>query len=63
MAAIFSLRLANAIIAPGVGGTELYLFGGLIIAAALIFSGLKELRRARERSGTHRAEARTEQRP
>lgn len=61
MAAVFSLRLANAITAPGIGGTELYLFGGLIIAAALIFSGLKERRRARERSEIPGDQAKSEQ--
>ena len=48
MAAIFSFRLANAIVAPGFGLSELYLFGGIVIAAALIFGGLKERRQARK---------------
>ena len=42
MAAVFSYRLANALLAPGIGWLELYLFGGIIIAAALIFGGLRE---------------------
>ena len=50
MAAVFSYRLANALLAPGLGLLELYLFGGILIAAALIFGGLKERRHARQRS-------------
>lgn len=52
MAAVFSFRLANALLAPGFGILELYLFGGIVIAAALIFFGLKERRQAREQSKT-----------
>ncbi|MEO1188535.1 MAG: hypothetical protein AAFW60_05635 [Pseudomonadota bacterium] len=52
MAAIFSFRLANALLSPGLGMSELYLFGGIVIAAALIFSGLKERRHARAPSDT-----------
>jgi FtsH-binding integral membrane protein len=47
MAAVFSYRLANALLIPGIGGSELYLFGGVVIAALLIFLGLKERRHAR----------------
>lgn len=47
MAAVFSYRLANALLIPGIGGSELYLFGGVVIAALLIFSALKERRHAR----------------
>lgn len=50
MAAIFSYRLANALLAPGFGISELYLIGGVCIAAALIFFGLKERRQARDQS-------------
>ncbi|MEE2930058.1 MAG: hypothetical protein VX599_05055 [Pseudomonadota bacterium] len=50
MAAVFSYRLANALLAPGFGGSELYLFGGVVIAALLIFFGLKERRHAREQA-------------
>ena len=50
MAAVFSYRLASALLAPGLGLLELYLFGGILIAAALIFGGLKERRHAREQS-------------
>ena len=42
MAAVFSIRLANAFLAPGLGISELYLCGGILISAALIFGGLKE---------------------
>ena len=42
MAVIFSYRLATALLEPGFGWRELYLFGGIIIAAALIFGGLRE---------------------
>ena len=52
MAAVFSFRLANALLAPGFGILELYLFGGIVIAAALIFFGLKKRRQAREQSKT-----------
>lgn len=52
MAAIFSFRLANALLAPGIGVFELYLFGGIVIAAALIFFGLKERRHVRAQSKT-----------
>ncbi|MEO1554461.1 MAG: hypothetical protein AAFR82_11070 [Pseudomonadota bacterium] len=50
MAVMFSYRLANAILAPGMGLLELYLLGGIIIAAALIFGGLKERRHVREQA-------------
>ena len=50
MGAVFSFRLANALVIPGLGFSELYLFGGIVIAAALIFFGLKERRAAREPS-------------
>ena len=52
MAAIFSFRLAHALLAPGIGVLELYLFGGIVIAAALIFFGLKERRHVRAQSKT-----------
>ncbi|MBO6690114.1 MAG: hypothetical protein JJ931_11190 [Henriciella sp.] len=44
MAMVFSFRLANALLAPGLGFSELYLFGGIVIAAFLIFFGLRERR-------------------
>lgn len=47
MAAVFGFRLASAIMAPGLGWLELYLLGGNVIAAWLIFAGLKERRHAR----------------
>ena len=50
MAAVFSFRLAHALLAPGFGLSELYLFGGIVIAAALIFGGLKERRDKRAQS-------------
>lgn len=50
MAVIFSYRLANALLAPGLGISELYLFGGIVIAAFLIFGGLKERRRVRDQA-------------
>lgn len=49
MAAVFSYRLANTLLAPGFGGSELYLGGGMMIAGALIFFGLRERRDARDR--------------
>ncbi len=52
MAAIFSFRLAHALLARGIGVLELYLFGGIVIAAALIFFGLKERRQVRAQSKT-----------
>ncbi len=54
MAAVFSFRLAIALLAPGLGLSELYLFGGIIIAAALIFGGLRERRIAQARSRSER---------
>lgn len=48
MAVIFCFRMANALVAPGIGFFELYLLGGIFIAGWLIFSGLKERRAARE---------------
>lgn len=50
MAVVFSYRFANAILAPGFGISELYLAGGIVIAAFLIFGGLKERRHARDQS-------------
>lgn len=50
MGAVFSFRLANALVVPGLGVSELYLIGGVIIAAALIYFGLKERRYAREQA-------------
>lgn len=47
MAAIFGFRLAEAITVPGLSWLELYLLGGNVIAAWLIFAGLKERRHAR----------------
>jgi len=46
MAAVFGFRLVNAIIVPGLGWLELYLLGGNVIAAWLVFAGLKERRHA-----------------
>ena len=48
MAALFSYRLANAILAPGLGFLEVYLLGGIVIAALLIFFGLRERRVAKD---------------
>ena len=48
MGAVFSFRLANALLAPGLGVPELYLFGGIVIAALLIFFGLRERRHAHQ---------------
>ena len=50
MAAVFSYRLANAVLVPGWGLSELYLIGGVVISGLLIFSGLKERRQAREQA-------------
>lgn len=50
MGAVFSFRLANALVIPGLGVSELYLMGGVVIAAALILFGLRERRAAREPS-------------
>lgn len=49
LAAVFSFRLANALLASasGLGTLELYLLGGLAIAGALVYFGLKERRLAR----------------
>ena len=54
MAVVYSYRMANALMAPGLGTSELYLAGGLVIAAWLIFAGLKERRHARARSRSDR---------
>lgn len=54
MAVVYSYRMANALLAPGLGVSELYLAGGLVIAAWLIFAGLKERRRAHSRSESDR---------
>ncbi|MEL7111252.1 MAG: hypothetical protein AAGJ68_15255 [Pseudomonadota bacterium] len=48
MAVVFSFRLAHALLQPGWGFSELYLFGGIVIAAILIFAGLQEHRQARD---------------
>jgi hypothetical protein len=37
MGAVFSFRLANALLVPGIGGLELYLLGCVVIAALLVF--------------------------
>lgn len=50
MATIFSYRLAVALLAPGFGIPELYFLGGIVIASALIFGGLKERRYVRSLS-------------
>ena len=47
MAIVFGYRMANAILEPGLGLLEIYLAGGLVLAAWLIFGGLKERRAAR----------------
>jgi hypothetical protein len=48
MAVVFSYRLANALLAPGLGISELYLVGGVVIGGLLIFYGLRERRHARD---------------
>ncbi|MEL6724428.1 MAG: hypothetical protein AAFZ74_08590 [Pseudomonadota bacterium] len=53
MAVIFSFRMANAIVAPGLGISELYLLGGIVLAVWLIFAGLKERRYARGQGQNH----------
>ena len=50
MAAVFSYRLANALLAPGMGLLEIYLFGGIVLAGLLIFFGLRERRAHKETS-------------
>lgn len=50
MAAVFSFRLANAILAPGFGVSEIYLLGGIVIAALLILFGLRERQASRDAS-------------
>lgn len=47
MAVVFGYRMANAILEPGLGLLEIYLAGGLVLAAWLIFGGLKERRAVR----------------
>lgn len=47
MTFIFGFRMAGAIVEPGFGFRELYLAGGLVLAAWLILAGLKERRYAR----------------
>ncbi|MFN3214611.1 MAG: hypothetical protein ACE37M_16010 [Henriciella sp.] len=54
MAAVFSYRLANALLAPGLGISELYLAGGVMIAGLLIFFGLRERRHARQQGRDHK---------
>ena len=51
MAAIFSYQGAIALTEPGIGGKELYMAGGLILAAWLIYGGLAEWRAARGKRG------------
>lgn len=41
--AIFAYRGANALMAPGFGLSELYVFGGLILGGWVSFSGSSEL--------------------
>lgn len=48
MAIVFGFRAANALLEPGFGLREAYLFGGLFIAGWLVLAGLKERRHARE---------------
>lgn len=47
MAGIFSYQAAFALQSPGLGLWELYLLGGLILAAAIIRKGLIERRLAK----------------
>lgn len=47
MAAIFAYLGAIAILEPGLGGREVYVAGGLILAVWLIFGGLAEWRALR----------------
>ncbi len=44
---VFAVRLAVAILEPGLGFHELYLVGGLALAAWLMLGGLAEWRHAR----------------
>lgn len=55
MAVIFGYRAAMALLEPGLGVREAYLLGGLVIAAWLIFSGLKERRYARSNADDSQA--------
>ena len=50
MAAVFSFRLAHALTDPGIGGLEVYLSGGILISALLLFFGLKERAASRDSS-------------
>ncbi|WP_415110896.1 hypothetical protein [Hyphomonas sp.] len=43
----FALRLARAILTPGLGITEVYLAGGLVLSVWLIIGGLAEWRHVR----------------
>ncbi len=52
MGVIFSYRLANSLLQPGLGVQEVYLAGGIVLAAWLIFAGLKERRHARAQDRT-----------
>ncbi len=48
LAMVFSYRLALAIIAPGLGLSEIYLFGGLLLAGWLLKGGLSERKYRRQ---------------
>ncbi len=43
LAAIFAYRGANAILEPGFGLSELYVFGGLVFAGWFTFAGSRDL--------------------
>lgn len=47
MAILFSYRGAQALLEPGLGFSELYCAGGLVLAGWLIFSGVQEWRAGR----------------
>ena len=55
--AIFAYRGANALMAPGIGLSELYVFGGLVLGGWLSFAGSTELlaRRRANRSASPNA--------
>lgn len=57
LGAVFALRLAMAVAAPGFGWNEAYLAGGVALSAWLVMGGIAEWRHARALKANEKLDA------